>query len=117
MAQRLVRKLCSYCAVDTVLSEDIRQRFSIDDLLKRYNFVSPSPKKAQKCPRCNNSGFKGRTVIAEVIPFNTQLQRRFDEDKNYSDLRSLGARSMFEDGVLKFVEGYTSLEEVLKVVQ
>lgn len=117
MAQRLVRKLCPNCAAETELPEDILERFKFDWLLKKYPYVRYLPRKAVGCQRCNNLGYKGRTVIAEIAPFDLRLQKEFDNNKNFDNLNKLGHRTMLQDGILRVAEGSTSLEEVLKVVQ
>ena len=117
MAQRLVRKLCPYCAIEMHLTKELQQKYNVDALLQKYGFVNPAPKHAHGCPHCNYTGYKGRTVIAEVVPFYPQVQQEFEKDKNFNNPNSLGFRSIFEDGLLKFLEGQTSLEEVLRTVQ
>ena len=116
MAQRLVRKLCPYCSIEADIPDEIRKKYDLDNLRKRYEFINPSPKRAIGCPKCNYTGYKGRTVIAEVIPFDNKLQTYFEKDKNFNDPRALGCRTMLEDGLLKVLEGITSFDEVLRVV-
>ena len=116
MAQRLVRKLCPYCSVEAEIPEEIRKKYDLNNLIERHEFVSPSPKKAIGCPKCNYTGYRGRTVIAEVIPFDNRLQAYFEKDRNFNDPSALGYRTMLEDGLLKVLEGITSFDEVLRVV-
>jgi type II secretory ATPase GspE/PulE/Tfp pilus assembly ATPase PilB-like protein len=53
-------------------------------------------------------------VIAEVVPFTLELQKRFDEQPSFSDITALDCRSMLQDGILKVVQGYTTMDEVLQ---
>ncbi len=115
MAQRLVRKICPFCAYKTEISNDLRKAYRTDKLAENYDFISISPKKGKGCRHCNHTGYKGRMVISEVIPFDAALQDAFDKNKNFSNIRQFGYRSMFEDGLLKVLEGKTSIEEILRV--
>ncbi len=116
MAQRLVRKLCPYCATESEIPKELRKKYEIDKLQEKYNFINPSCKKAVGCPKCNYTGYRGRTVIAEVFPFDNRAQEEFEKNKNFNDPHVLGYRSMLEDGLLKVLEGITSIDEVLRVV-
>jgi type II secretory ATPase GspE/PulE/Tfp pilus assembly ATPase PilB-like protein len=116
MAQRLVRTLCPYCSKKTELSGEERELYRIDSLIEKYPFVSYSPRKATGCEHCNYTGYKGRTVIAEVVPFDFRTIESFEKKKNFNSLKELGYRSMFEDGLLKVIEGKTTIEEVIRVV-
>jgi len=115
MAQRLVRTLCKHCKTAYHLSDDEYKSLNVENLLNRYKFVNYNPHKKVGCKKCNFTGYAGRVSVAEIIPFNKQLQDIMQENKNFDDLSSLGYRTMYEDGVLKFLSGYTSLEEILKV--
>ncbi len=115
MAQRLVRKLCPYCSYSAELTDEFRKAYGIDELLEKHPFVKVSPKKSKGCEHCNYTGYRGRTVIAEIVPFDIEVQNRFEKEKNFDRINELGYRSMFQDGILKVVEGLTSLEEVMRV--
>ena len=64
---------------------------------------------------CNFTGYKGRLPIMEIIPFNNDLIEKLDIDKDFSDIRSLGYRTLQDDGILKFLEGKISLDEVVRL--
>ncbi len=115
MAQRLVRTVCPYCAEETEIPEGLWKLYNMDNLVKKYDLKNVSPKKGKGCKHCNYTGYKGRTVISEIAPFDEKLQRKFDEDKNFDDMNELGYRTMREDGLLKVLEGKTTIEEVLRV--
>ena len=117
MAQRLVRKLCPFCAKDATISDETREKYNLDKLAKKYDFIDIAPKEPVGCPKCNYTGYKGRTVIAEVMPFSQAMQMEFEKNRNFNDPNFFGFRSMMEDGLLKFLEGKTSLEEILRAVQ
>lgn len=116
MAQRLVRTLCPYCSKRKDFSKEEMKAYNLDTLIKEFPFVEYSPKKPVGCEHCNFTGYKGRTVIAEVVPFNTQVIEKFEKNRNFNSLKEIGYRSMFEDGLLKVIEGKTTIDEVLRVV-
>ncbi|NPA54618.1 MAG: Flp pilus assembly complex ATPase component [Aquificae bacterium] len=115
MAQRLVRTLCPYCSQPVSLPEEFKKAYKVEELLEKYPFVTYAPKKAEGCKHCNYTGYKGRTIIAEIVPFDEEVIKRFDREKNFNRIEELGYRSMFTDGVLKVLEGKTSIEEVIRV--
>ncbi len=114
MAQRLVRTVCPYCAEDVKIPDNISKVYNLHGLADRYG-VEVKPRKGKGCARCNYTGYKGRTVISEIAPFDSRLQAEFDKDKNFNDMHALGYRTMQEDGFLKVLEGKTTVEEVLGV--
>ncbi len=116
MAQRLVRTICPYCAVETEIPDEIVEGYNLVELAKKYALSEISPKKGEGCKHCNFTGYKGRTVITEVAPFDAKLQKMFDNNKNFNDMNALGYRTMLEDGLLKVLDGTTSIEEVLRVI-
>ena len=116
MAQRLVRTVCYNCAEDTDIPEEIIETYNIKEKVEKYKFGKFSPKKGKGCEICGFSGYKGRTVIAEVIPFNFDVQKEFEKNRNFNDPSKFGYRSMLVDGLLKAASGITTIDEVLRVV-
>jgi general secretion pathway protein E len=114
MAQRLVRKLCDECKRPMELSNEVIEAYGLKELSDKIS--SPlNPCEAVGCEACQFRGYKGRVPILEIVPFDDTLMKRFDENKDFSDIRSLGYRDLQQDGLLKFLEGKTSLEEVVRV--
>ncbi|HEX5354621.1 MAG TPA: ATPase, T2SS/T4P/T4SS family [Aquabacterium sp.] len=136
LAQRLVRRLCSACKV----SEPASQAY-IDDLIKEYMFVFPehtehiSPEAVQAdwqqrlgrdgvlmshtakgCPQCNNTGYKGRAGLHELLSVSREIRRMIQTGANAEALlnQSLkeGMRTLRQDGIEKVLSGITSMEEV-----
>ncbi|MGN6671283.1 MAG: GspE/PulE family protein [Candidatus Nucleicultricaceae bacterium] len=98
IAQRLVRKLCSLCKMTT-------------------DEIHFEPK---GCPSCHYTGYKGRTIIAEIVPMNTNLENAILEGKLTSKHleASLEAthQSIHHHATLLIKQGITSLEEVRRVI-
>jgi len=85
---------------------------------KEYQIPESLPK-AQGCDVCNNTGYLGRVVLAEVIRLDEDLKEMIlQKDSTYKLQKKAfekGIISMFMDGIIKVVTGKTSLEEVLRV--
>jgi len=121
IGQRLVRKLCS-CREEYVPAAE-----AVESLKKIISIISPKagvqiPKEITKlyrpkgCPKCNNLGYKGRIGIFEVFTINQELEKLILEMAPETDLvfaaLESGMMTMLQDGILKSLEGITSIEEV-----
>jgi general secretion pathway protein E len=116
MAQRLVRKLCPYCKQKIDLDKDLARYLNVDELLKKFDFINLNTYKAVGCEKCAYTGYIGRLPVAEIVEFDDNLQDILEKQHNFNDLSVLGVRSLKEDAILKFLEGKTSYEEIIKVV-
>ncbi len=112
MAQRLVRKLCPHCKKKVDIDENIYKSWDIDAILKRYPLKEITTYSPVGCKECGFTGYKGRVPVAEIVPFDNQLKKKFEKDKNFDDLASLNIRSIKEDAILKYLIGLTTLEEI-----
>ncbi|MBI4117532.1 MAG: type II/IV secretion system protein [Parcubacteria group bacterium] len=127
VAQRLVRKICANCKSEISLHDEtirlIREEVASvpKEYLKYVSFEEMKFFKGKGCVRCNGSGYKGRTVIAEVILVTEKMQsiiaRGFQQKEVDEELISQKAISMRQDGLLKVLTGVTTYEEVLRVMQ
>lgn len=112
VAQRLVRRVCPDCAAEYEPTVDEQA------ILDHYN-IHISLKKGTGCTRCNDTGYKGRTALYEIVVLDEQLKRMIIEerpDAAYREyLKSIGFVSMFEDGLRKVEAGITTISEVLSV--
>src|SRR5256885_6726724 len=115
VAQRLGRKVCRAC----------REPYDADEeSLVPYGHV-PSGKgkvqfyKGKGCATCNFTGMKGRIAIYEVMPVGEELRDAILKNASTADLRSIaqsqGMRSLRQAGLMKIIEGTTTVEEVLRV--
>jgi type IV pilus assembly protein PilB len=107
-----VRRLCE-CKTDVDLSAALlrEQGFDADKGFKGYEPVG--------CVRCNNTGYRGRLGIYEVMPVTDDLRRMILESAGADEMRvqarSEGMRTLREDGLEKIKAGDTSVPEVLRV--
>lgn len=116
-AQRLARKLCSDCKEPFKPSSKIIKEYGLkikkgDDIPTIYN-----PK---GCTKCNDTGYKGRVGIYEVMPMSPQIEKltvaRASTDKIKKQALKEGLVVLREDGLEKVLKGITSLEEVMRVI-
>ncbi len=118
MAQRLIRILCSQCkAVEA--NPDLASLklcgFSEEQLEGSEVF------KPVGCPHCNNSGYRGRQGIFEMLQMNTELRELAFNRAGISEIRraarASGMTTLLEDGQRKILKGVTSIEEILRLAQ
>ena len=72
------------------------------------------------CPRCNQTGYKGRIGILQFMPMTEELSRLSSMRGSRDDLEraamDAGMKSLWEDGLAKCVSGLTSIEELGRVI-
>jgi type II secretory ATPase GspE/PulE/Tfp pilus assembly ATPase PilB-like protein len=72
------------------------------------------------CPRCNQTGYKGRIGIFQLMPMTEELSRLSSMRASRDDIEraalSAGMRALWDDGLAKAVSGLTSIEELGRVV-
>ncbi|HWR57384.1 MAG TPA: ATPase, T2SS/T4P/T4SS family [Thermodesulfovibrionales bacterium] len=119
MSQRLVRTLCPLCKVPYVPGDDILASFgSIRPInVNSHTFYAPGG-----CLECDNTGFKGRTSVNELLLANNAVRDALLNRLPSSKIRAVARQStrlvsMQEDGFYKATKGITSLEEVLRLVR
>lgn len=114
VAQRLARKLCPDCAEEYTPEPEalIRVGYSPDNLPSKLW-------RAVGCRKCNNSGYRGRTGIHELMVITEEVGRLTVEGATGDRLRALaiqeGMTTLRQDGLEKARAGITSVEEVLRV--
>lgn len=112
-AQRLARKLCG-CKEKVQLTKEEKKILG-----EKYAGVNEIYK-AKGCTKCGESGYKGRTVVAEIIVFDRELDDMVSLGKSrkemYQYVSQNGFISMQEDGLQKVVKGITDIKELMRVV-
>lgn len=106
LAQRLVRLNCQSC-LEKYTSDLARQK--------------ADPYRSQGCQECNQTGFKGRTGIFELLVMDESIRELILEHKSVAKLKEAAVKAgmitLFNDGWQRCKEGLTTIEEVLRVVQ
>lgn len=116
-AQRLVRRLCDHCSVETEEPEFITHGSEFTPI--RDKIASPKWRKAVGCKECHGRGFRGRVGIYELVPVTSELRSLIAQQSEVTHIRNkarqLGFRSLLQDGLLKAAKGMTTVDEVLRV--
>lgn len=116
ISQRLVRTICPNCRESYEVSSDFLKTVGLtisDKVVTLY--------RGRGCRNCFNSGFKGRTVIAELLQMNDEIRNLAVNKSFTSEITSVainqGMKSIRQDGLEKVLKGITTLEEVLQVTE
>ncbi len=114
LAQRLVRKICSECRTQFEPSDELLMELQLPIAQARqYKFYY-----GRGCQRCNNSGYKGRCGIYELLEVNDEVRdlvassASVDDIRNYC--RSQGMTTLREAGLKLIFDGVTTIDEVVR---
>ncbi len=126
MAQRLLRKLCPYCKQEVALAADAAKQKEVDEALAAVEDTSLIPAertkvwKAVGCDKCNKTGYKGRTGVYEAVLMNQSVEKAVQLSSSDREIWAAaagqGLLTMKQDGVIKALQGITSLEELERVI-
>jgi len=115
IAQRLVRRICEACRAPAEPGPSVRRRLG-----PLFDITSTASFRGRGCPRCNNSGYRGRLALYEVLMPNDEIRDLISSGSSMLELgrtaRQLGAGSLLEDAQRKVHAGLTTPEEVLRVL-
>lgn len=126
IGQRLVRRVCDKCKAEIKLEPEKMERVTgileslTDDQKKKIDFNNIHFFKGSGCEACQGIGYKGRIGIYEIMVLNEELEKLILSGKaSEYDMRDAGVKAgmvtMVQDGVLKALEGVTTIEEVFRV--
>ncbi len=123
IAQRLVRRICPDCKtekektpqdigiLEAMMQETGMQALSTDHM-KLYKW--------EGCSACNHSGYKGRMWVYEIITLNEKIRDLirswWSVEEVIAEARNGDLITMKEDGILKAIKWFTTIEEILRVV-
>ncbi|XWN37309.1 MAG: GspE/PulE family protein [Balneola sp.] len=110
MAQRLVRKICEHCKTNYEPDSVLVKELGLED----HNEF----KQGKGCSECNQSGFKGRTALIELLTMSDELTSQVNVSANSSEIKLIatkqGMRTLRDVGIQKIRKGLTSVEEVYR---
>ncbi|MCL5023170.1 MAG: type IV-A pilus assembly ATPase PilB [Nitrospirae bacterium] len=115
LAQRLARKVCLQCKDEEKVPAEalVKIGFSEEEAKTMRCY------RGKGCPVCNNSGYKGRIALYEVMPISDEIRELILEGASANEIKKtavrLGTRSLRMSGLSKVKDGITSIEEVLRV--
>ena len=118
LAQRLARRLCPHCKEEYVATRE---------MLAKNDFPQEALDKpeitlfrAVGCPRCNNSGYRGRLGLYEVMVMSEAIRKLTVEHKSSDEIgrvaQAEGMKTLRDDGIEKVMLGHTSMEEIARVI-
>jgi type IV pilus assembly protein PilB len=113
-AQRLLRKICSECKIETTYEEEFLTSAKIPlDWAGKRTFY-----KGEGCDTCGGTGYKGRQGLYEVMLVNSAIRKAIMEGAGTDEIRDValdnGMLTLRMDGLKKVERGATTLEEVIK---
>jgi len=118
MAQRLVRRLCDACRKPRPLLPEMIQRLGLAPFL---NGKEPLLYEAAGCEQCHGSGYRGQIAVIEVLVVSDAIRRLVLAHAEAREIQRVaieeGMRTMYQDGLLKALDGVTTIEEVLRVTR
>jgi len=129
-AQRLVRRICPYCMKEVTLPPKLKQWIEKeaseipDDAYVRAGLDRTAPLKFYQgtgCVRCDNTGYKGRILIDEILEVSEELKRVVVANPTIDEIKRVakkqGMLTMEQDGIIKALEKETTLEEIVRVTR
>ncbi len=128
IAQRLVRRLCDNCkyekAVDPETIEGMKAVLATADLNGEIDSKFLNDMKfyeGKGCPACNNTGYKGRVGLYEVLRIDNSIRKAIFDGLSAIEIQEIalkgGMLTLEQAGILKALEGVTSVDEVYRVAK
>jgi type IV pilus assembly protein PilB len=119
LAQRLVRKLCTHCCeMYMATPQEMRDARFSEEQVAAADGVALYRKKG--CPRCNQTGYKGRVGVYQLMEMSEDLSRLASQHASREEIErsamSDGMKTLWDDGLAKVASGLTSLEELARVL-
>jgi len=115
VAQRLSRRICAQCKTEDPIPPQalIKLGFSENEAGSMKVF------RGKGCPACNNTGYKGRVALYEVMLIKDELKELILEGASSAEIKKsairLGMKTLRMSGMTKIVEGVTTIDEVMRV--
>ncbi len=111
VAQRLLRKVCPHCAKEVDTTE--QERIFLGEDVKRVH-------RGMGCPHCNNTGYKGRIAVHEILAMDHNVRRMIVEHRQIEEIERYaieqqGMRTLKMSGLKLVKEGVTTPEELMKI--
>jgi type II secretory ATPase GspE/PulE/Tfp pilus assembly ATPase PilB-like protein len=116
IAQRLVRKICPHCKVEYQPEQRLLDLAGINQTAEKTIFY-----KGQGCQECNDTGFKGRIGVYELLIVDEAIANGISSKASAQELKSLALQNnmitLKSDGISKVKQAITTIEEVLRVTE
>ena len=116
LAQRLVRRLCQSCKVSSVATREVVRELRLERFTSEPDILLYKP---VGCASCSGTGYRGRLAIIEFLPMTDPIRKLIMAHEEAGAIQKLaiaeGMQTLYENGLVKVVEGVTTLEEVMRV--
>ena len=114
LAQRLVRRICVECRTEFEPSDELLMELQLPiETARQYSFYY-----GRGCQRCNNSGYKGRTGLYELLDVTDDIRDLVTSNASVDDIRNLarsqGMTTLREAGLKLIFDGMTTIDEVVR---
>jgi len=114
LAQRLVRRICEDCRTEFEPSADMLMELNLTpEMVKGKKFFY-----GRGCDRCNNTGYKGRKGLFELVIVNDDIRDMISQGVSVDELRNacrrMGMTTLRESGMTALYTGQTTIEEVVR---
>ena len=113
LAQRLVRRVCRDCG--TYLAPDAFE----SRIFSQFGLEAEKLYKGVGCPACNETGYKGRMAVHELLMIDERLKGQIMDGRPMQEMidgaKEQGFQTLMEDGLQKVLQGKTTVEEVIKI--
>jgi type II secretory ATPase GspE/PulE/Tfp pilus assembly ATPase PilB-like protein len=114
LAQRLVRRICPSCRVESEVAPAVRDKMeALGAQRLKGTFY-----RGNGCEECRGTGYRGRIGIFELLPITPELRELVLQKRSNAELKATAQRTMLtmhQDALQKAAAGVTSLEEILRV--
>ena len=114
LAQRLVRRVCTQCREETEVTDDLL--FQLD--MSREELGDRKFYRGRGCDTCNNTGYKGRVGLFELMIMNNELRDMVMRNASVDDMRACaqkyGMVTLRDSGMAFAYEGTTTIDEVVR---
>ncbi|UOA09657.1 type II secretion system ATPase GspE [Methylobacter sp. S3L5C] len=116
LAQRLVRKLCPACKIGAIAAPEMVKELRLQRFAPEGDIVIYKP---VGCSACAATGYRGRLAIIEFLPMTDPIRKLIMMHEESGAIQKLaiteGMQTLYENGLVKVIQGITSLEEVMRV--
>ncbi|MCX6796622.1 MAG: GspE/PulE family protein [Candidatus Falkowbacteria bacterium] len=130
IAQRLARKICANCKIESKMPAPMLKEISaevknvgsdyIKTIISDFNPDKLIFYSGKGCPRCGNTGYAGRVALVEVLDINEAIKEIIFSGKKYLSMEEIKNSQKFvtirQDGIIKVLEGLTTMQEILRVI-
>ena len=116
LAQRLVRKLCPVCKAGAIADPEIVKELRLRRFAPEGDIILYKP---VGCSACAGMGYRGRLAIIEFLPMTDPVRKLIMAHEEAGAIQKLavaeGMQTLYENGLVKAIQGITTLEEVMRV--